>query len=85
MRPRARLCRGSRGVRSAISRLDDRPGAAGAQAIWHDPQTLAAIQGSGGLAEVFSLPITMVIPGACLGTVGGMLGGGARRAVRYIA
>lgn len=58
-------------------------GAASLLAIWHDRQTLAAIQGSGGLEEVFTLPVTMIIPGACLGTLGGMFGGAARRIARY--
>lgn len=48
-------------------------------AIWHDPATLAAIGGSGGLDEVFLLPIFMIGPGVMLGTVGGMVGAGARR------
>jgi hypothetical protein len=43
-------------------------------AIWHDPGTLAAIQGSGGLGEVFTLPIVMVLPGMLLGTIGGAIG-----------
>lgn len=41
-------------------------------AIWHDPQTMAAIRGSGGLDEVFSLPLTMILPGVLLGAVGGV-------------
>jgi hypothetical protein len=49
-------------------------GAALMLAIWHDPATLAAIQGSGGLGEVFILPIAMVFPGLFLGTIGGAIG-----------
>jgi hypothetical protein len=40
-------------------------------AFWHDSQTLAAIRGSGGLQEVFSLPLMMLLPGLLLGTGGG--------------
>ena len=43
-------------------------------AIWHDEQTLAAIRWSGGLGEVFELPVLMIVPGAVLGTVGGAVG-----------
>jgi hypothetical protein len=49
-------------------------GAAGLLAIWHDPGTLAAIRASGGLVEVFELPFMMILPGAVLGTIGGMVG-----------
>jgi hypothetical protein len=48
-------------------------------AVWHDPATMAAIQGSGGLAEVFLLPILMIGPGVILGIVGGAVGAGARQ------
>ena len=56
-------------------------GTAALLALWHDPATLAAIQGSGGLAEVFTLPWTLIIPGAVLGLVGGLFGGAARKLV----
>jgi hypothetical protein len=56
-------------------------GVAALFAIWHDPQTRAAIQGSGGLEEALVLPFMMVVPGVCLGTLGGLLGGGARKVV----
>jgi hypothetical protein len=42
--------------------------------LWHDPATLAAIRGSGGLAEAFTLPVTLMLPGLVLGTIGGTLG-----------
>ena len=51
-------------------------------AIWHDPATMAAIQGSGGLAEVFLLPVLMIGPGLFIGLVGGAVGAGARRGRR---
>lgn len=47
-------------------------GAAATLAIWHDPQVMAAIRGSGGLDEVFGLPLVMVFPGLLLGAVGGV-------------
>ncbi len=43
-------------------------------AIWHDAETFAAIRGSGGLEEVFVLPILLVVPGTVVGTVGGVVG-----------
>jgi hypothetical protein len=49
-------------------------GTAALLAIWHDPQTMAAIVGSGGLGEVFTLPLMMVLPGLVLGVVGGIAG-----------
>lgn len=46
-------------------------GATALLAIWHGPQTMAAIRGSGGLGEVFTLPLMMALPGILLGSVGG--------------
>ena len=46
-------------------------GAGGLLAFWHDAQTLAAIAGSGGLGEVFTLPLLGLVPGLLLGTLGG--------------
>jgi hypothetical protein len=57
-------------------------GAASLLAVFHDQQTLAAIQGSGGLAEVFTLPLVMVIPALILGTLGGALGAAANAKLR---
>jgi len=50
-------------------------GAAALLAIRHDEQTMAAIHGSGGLGEVFVLPVMMILPGVLLGMVGGVVGG----------
>jgi hypothetical protein len=50
-------------------------------AIWHDPRTIAAIAGSGGLSEALFLPVWLVIPGVVIGGVGGILGAGVRRAI----
>ena len=49
-------------------------GAALLLAVWHDPETLAAIRGSGGFGEVFTMPVVMVFPGLLLGTMGGTVG-----------
>jgi hypothetical protein len=46
---------------------------------WHDPITMAAIRSSGGLAEVFTLPLLMLLPGIVLGTIGGILGAAVNR------
>lgn len=43
-------------------------------ALWHDPITLAAIRGSGGLQEVLSFPLVTVVPGVLFGAIGGVLG-----------
>ena len=51
-------------------------------ALFHDPQTLAAIDASGGLGEAFTLPITMIVPGLILGTLGGAMGAAANRTLR---
>jgi phosphate/sulfate permease len=57
-------------------------GAAAMLTVFHDQQTLAAIEGSGGLAEVFTLPIVMVVPALILGTIGGALGAAANSKLR---
>jgi hypothetical protein len=49
-------------------------GAAILLVIWHDPATWTAIDGSGGLGEVFTLPLFIVIPAMILGTLGGICG-----------
>jgi hypothetical protein len=42
--------------------------------LWHDPATLSAIRASGGLGEVFTMPLFTVIPCVVVSTVGGMFG-----------
>lgn len=37
-------------------------------------QPVKAIDGSGGLGEVFFLPVMLVVPGMLLGTIGGVAG-----------
>ncbi len=57
-------------------------GAAGAACLlagWHDPATLRAIERSGGLGEVFTLPVMLLMPGVVFGTVGGLVGSAAAR------
>ncbi|MFY9550080.1 MAG: hypothetical protein WAU32_02925 [Thermoanaerobaculia bacterium] len=49
---------------------------------WHDSMTMAAIRGSGGLEEAFTLPLVMVLPGILLGTIGGFLGAAAKIVLR---
>lgn len=44
--------------------------------IWHDPQTMSAIERSGGLAEVFTLPGVGLVIGGVLATCGGLAGKG---------
>ena len=59
---------------TAIGALISAIGAAGLLAIWHDPATLAAIRATGGFAEVFAFPVVLILPGAVLGSLGGMVG-----------
>lgn len=47
-------------------------GAAMMLSIWHDAGTMAAIRQTGGVAEVFELPFMLLVPGAVLGTIGGV-------------
>src|SRR5207244_1088128 len=54
-------------------------GAATLLAVWHDAATMAAIEGSGGLGEVFVLPWMAVVPAAVVGTAGGVVGAVASR------
>jgi hypothetical protein len=42
-------------------------------ARWHDPQTLAAIERSGGLSEVLLVPLTLILPGTAVGSFGAWL------------
>jgi len=59
-------------VTAGLASITSIVGAAALLAIWHDPQTLAAIRRSGGLGEVFSLPLMMFLPGPLLGAGGGV-------------
>jgi hypothetical protein len=46
---------------------------------WHDPSVLTAIRSSGGLEEVFTMPLMTVLPGLLFGAIGGALGATTRR------
>ena len=37
---------------------------------WSSPELRAAIVASGGLAEVYTLPIMMIVPGTFIGAIG---------------
>ena len=58
-------------VTASLGAMISITGAAILLAVWHDQQIMAAIRGSGGLEEVFSLPVLMILPGVVLGSVGG--------------
>jgi hypothetical protein len=64
---------------TAIAAAIDTVGSVALLAVWHDPKTMAAIRGSGGLEEVFTLPVLMVLPGILLCTIGGLFGAVANR------
>ena len=59
-------------------------GAAAMLAFWHDPQTIAAIRGSGGFEEVVTLPVTMILPGIVLGACGGIASAALKRLLLVI-
>jgi hypothetical protein len=50
-------------------------------AIWHDPATLAAIRGSGGLSEAFTLPVLVMVPATICATAGALIGKGLASAM----
>lgn len=54
-------------------------GAAILLAFWHDAQTMAAIRASGGLGEIFTMPLMTVVHAVMLGTVGGGISVGMKR------
>jgi hypothetical protein len=57
-------------------------GAAGMLAFFHDSQTMSAIAGSGGLSEVFTMPLALILDGLVMGTIGGALGAAAQQKLR---
>ena len=57
-----------------VAGLVDAVGAVLLLALSHDPQTLDAIQQSGGLGEVFALPWLMLGPGVAFASLGGLAG-----------
>jgi hypothetical protein len=66
-------------VTSLIAAAISSAGAIVLLAMRHDSQTLTAIDASGGLAEVFALPLMLVVPCALLGALGGLFASAARR------
>ena len=54
----------------------------GQLAVWHDPHTLAMIDASGGLSEVFFLPLIVIVPGTICATIGAVLGRGLAWSMR---
>jgi hypothetical protein len=54
----------------------------GQLALWHDPHTLAMIDASGGLSEVFFLPLIVIVPGTMCATVGAVVGRGLAWSMR---
>jgi hypothetical protein len=67
---------------TVIAAVLDTGGTAALLAIWHDPRTMAAIGGSGGLQEDFVLPAFLILPGVAIAGVGGLAGATASRLVR---
>ena len=51
-------------------------------AIWHDPATMIAIRGSGGLDEVFTLPLVMIVPATIVAALGALAGKGLAWSLR---
>jgi hypothetical protein len=45
-------------------------------ALWHGPQTMAAINGSGGVDEMWGIPLMLIPIGTIWGTVGALAGKG---------
>jgi hypothetical protein len=59
-------------------------GAAVMLGFFHDSATLAAAEQSGGIGEVFTLPILLIVPATVLGLLGGVpaaVGQGLRRGI----
>src|SRR5262245_985058 len=63
---------------AAIGAAVSLAGSAALLVIWHDAQGMAVIHASGGLSEVFTLPVLFIVPAALLGSVGGFAGVAAR-------
>jgi hypothetical protein len=59
-------------VTASLAAIMSITGAAVLLVLWHDPKIMAAVRSSGGLEEVFSLPIMMTLPGAAFGFIGGI-------------
>jgi hypothetical protein len=68
-------------VTSQVAALFSVTGTSLLLAIWHDPETMRAIVGSGGLGEVYLLPFMMIIPAIIVGTIGAAASSVARKLV----
>jgi hypothetical protein len=69
-------------ITSQIAAVLSVAGAAMLLAVWHDAETQRAIAGSGGLAEVFTLPFMMIIPALIVGAIGSAAASVGRRLLR---
>ena len=67
-------------ITSQIAAVMSVVGAAILLAVWHDAETQSAIAGSGGLAEVFTLPFRMIVPALIVGAIGSAAGSVGRKA-----
>jgi hypothetical protein len=61
-------------VTSATAALVSIVGSALLLSIWHDPQTFAGIANSGGLGEVFELPVLLIVPATLVAAIGAAAG-----------
>lgn len=61
-------------VTSATAALVSIVGSALLLSIWHDPQTFAGIANSGGLGEVFELPVLLIVPATFVAAIGAAAG-----------
>jgi hypothetical protein len=49
---------------------------------WRSPELISAIKGSGGLDEVFTLPVMLVVPGTLIGALGAFVASLSQRQKR---
>lgn len=61
---------------SALGALLSMAGSLLLLAVWHDPETMAAINGSGGVDEMWGIPLMLIPIGTICGTVGALAGKG---------
>jgi hypothetical protein len=66
-------------IASALAAVLSVVGGAVLLLVCSDAGTMAAVRAAGGVAESFTLPITMMLPGAVLGTLGGVVAAGWSR------
>jgi Transcriptional regulator PadR-like family len=63
-------------VHATLVRLEAKGLIASRLGAGHDPHTLRMIEASGGLSEVFLLPVVLIVPGTLCAIVGGLVGKG---------